>query len=349
MQLADGSWLLEYDSATFASYINTLQRQFFLAQRITTGPGRHIHDWFNAKAAPVLIDASQARVAKRKQVMDNSPEEHDSVRDLGDPANGGVDIEGGLSSYTEDEAALRDIEAHGDMDDDDVMETFATQTEVMPASQRDREADGEQRFDDEDDEQLVDVSDAPAPPIFRPLMFEEDDFLTRSVEKRLRKGHEAVLEEQPKWSLLAKVLKEIEDTIARVSETHAEAPGTNIVLVMCASDRTCLQLRQYLTSMVKTDPPFGPHAGRKMMETLYLSNWQHEQNGARLASGNRLRGAGGDETKGKDDLEVAKRVHESGQTHGEYWKRKNQPSYKRRRMRGGASMPGRKTNAQYEL
>ena len=59
-----------------------------------------------------------------------------------------------------------------------------------------------------------------APPVFRPLSFGLEENLAASVKKRLRKGHEPVLEEQPKWSLLARILKEIEDTIARVTETH---------------------------------------------------------------------------------------------------------------------------------
>ena len=53
------------------------------------------------------------------------------------------------------------------------------------------------------------------------MNYDQDDVLRRSVAKRLRKGHEPVLEELPKWSLLAKVLKEIEDTMARIKTSHA--------------------------------------------------------------------------------------------------------------------------------
>jgi DNA excision repair protein ERCC-4 len=97
------------------------------------------------------------------------------------------------------------------------METFATQTQTVPQG-IDRETDVEE---DEDEDNLQEVTSEAPPPVFRPLMFDADEDLTASVKKRMRKGHDSVLEEQPKWSLLAKVLKEIEDTIARVTDTHA--------------------------------------------------------------------------------------------------------------------------------
>jgi DNA excision repair protein ERCC-4 len=146
---------------------------------------------------------------------------------------------------------------------------------------------------------------------------------------------------------LATILKEIEDTIARVTESHAgksamnghhvdnaalsDQPGNNIVLVMTASDRTCLQLRQYLTTMEKTDPPFGPKAGRKMMETLFLSNWQHEKNGERLSNPAKLRA---DEVSSRGEIEKKKNE--------EQMRKRGVPSYKRRRTRAGAVAVGKR-------
>lgn len=108
-----------------------------------------------------------------------------------------------------------------------------------------------------------------------------------------------------------------------------DQPGTNIVLVMTASDRTCLQLRQYLTTMQKTEPAFGPQAGRKMMETLFLSNWQHEKNGERLSNPARM---GGDQVDTKGDIERKKNQEQS--------RRRNASAYKRRRTRAGAVSVG---------
>ena len=99
--------------------------------------------------------------------------------------------------------------------------------------------------------------------------------------------------------------------------------------------------------MIETDPAFGAQAGIKMMQSLYLSNWQHEKNGESMGDGGRMRGPHGDEVKAKDDLLSAKRQREqdSGKYRG-YYKNRGQPSYKRRRLRGGATMPARQANAQ---
>lgn len=202
-------WLLEYDSATFASYINTLQRQHFQAEKIP-GVGRHVHDWFNAKASALLVEASQSRVSRKSltMTMDNEPGPELRRREAG-------------TDYEDDESAMRDMPALPNDDDEfDVMDTIATQTQTMPQSQSVRD-DGLDEDDESDqDGDLREVTDE-APPVFRPLAFGLEDNLETSVQRRIRKGHEVVLEEQPKWALLAKVLKEVEDTITRVSESHA--------------------------------------------------------------------------------------------------------------------------------
>ncbi|KAL7419755.1 DNA repair protein RAD16 [Cryptotrichosporon argae] len=332
------TWLLEYDSATFASYINTLQRQHYNAEKLTSGPGRHLHDWFNAKAAATLVEASQLRVSRPAIRIEGSastmPPDGETHRESNTTTNGQT----ARDEYADEMDALHELEERRDrpvggapivVDDDEgadeVMLEFATQTQTVP--QNEDLADDETGDDVEDT--LNEVTDAPAPPVFKPLTFSLDEDLSKRVQSRVRKGHEPVLEEQPKWSLLARILKEIEDTIARVAESHVDQPGTNIVLVMTSSDRTCLQLRQYLTTMQKTDPPFGARAGRKMMETLFLSNWQHEKNGERLANPSRMDGArGGDEVKtSKGGME--EKLEEAG-------RRRGIPAYKRRRRRAGA-------------
>ncbi|ORX36395.1 hypothetical protein BD324DRAFT_642553 [Kockovaella imperatae] len=364
------TWLLEYDSATFASYINTLQRQHFNAQKLSTGAARHVHDWFNAKAAALLVESSQLRVSRKSLTMDNTPEpEKDSEGAIGvDAAAGGVDLP---DEFADDEAALQAVEAgpdparyqedQSDLDDVNVMETFATQTQtIRPSGPRNGVENMNGDEDEDDDDALMPVGDdveplqvvpSEAPPVFRPLAFGLEENLAHSVRKRLRRGHEPILEEQPKWSLLARVLKEIEDTIARVSESHADAPGTNIVLIMTSSDRTCLQLRQYLTTMMKNDPPFGPQAGRKMMETLFLSNWQHEKNGEKLSNPSKMHhGAGGDEVRVKAGEMEEKRLKDAGlRDYKSRGRGRGVPSYKRRRLRGGAEAVGRRAAQEQEM
>ncbi|KIR71477.1 DNA excision repair protein ERCC-4 [Cryptococcus deuterogattii CA1014] len=349
------TWLLEYDSATFASYINTLQRQHFQAEKLITGAGRHIHDWFNAKAASQLVEASQARVSRRKMVMDNSPgpEEDADRRDADVGRDDGVDFQ--EEEFGLEEEALREQEELAerqrrgiteivpDDDEEEIMEIFATQTQTLPQHRRQEDANNdleqESMTQDENADETLRSAEGVLPPVFRPVMLSVRDDLGRSVERRLKKGHEAVLEEQPKWSVLAKVLKEIEDTIATVQVSHADAPGTNIILVMTTSDRTCLQLRQYLTTMSRTDPPFGPQAGRKMMESLFLSNWQHEKNGEKLGNaGTGIHRSDNDEIRVRGDIE-SKRVEDQRRAERARGRGRGVPSYKRRRQRGGAAVP----------
>jgi len=81
--------------------------------------------------------------------------------------------------------------------------------------------------------------------------------------------------------------------------------------------------------MEPTDPPFGPHAGRRMMETLFLSNWQHEKNGQRLSNPSRyVNGAGADQVTPQRGGMEEKRMQEA--------RRRNASAIKRRRMRAGA-------------
>lgn len=331
------TWLLEYDSATYAAYINTLQRQHFLAQKKTHGPGQFIHDWFNAKAAALLVEGSQRRVSRPKLSIGGTAS-------TGIP-DGETHVDG-AEEYAEDMEAVRDLEDKfnrpiggtpvSEDDDDEVMFEIASQSDPIPQNSR-----GEPAADDDDEELREAPSDMP--PVFRPVVFTLETDLETRVASRVKKGHEPVLEEQPKWALLARVLKEIEDTIARVADSHAselaedvaltiDQPGNNNVLIMCSSDRTCLQLRQYLTTMESTDPPFGPNAGRKMMQTLFLSNWMHEKNGQRLS--NPARYADGE---GADEVAMSKSGIDQKRMEA---RRGGAPSYKRRRMRAGAPAHG---------
>jgi DNA excision repair protein ERCC-4 len=78
---------------------------------------------------------------------------------------------------------------------------------------------------------------------------------------------EPVLEELPKWKVLADVLKEIDESIVANSMRHCEyafdrtmslanlslnvAPGTNTTLVMVSDNRSATLVREYLSAMDK--------------------------------------------------------------------------------------------------
>jgi DNA excision repair protein ERCC-4 len=85
--------------------------------------------------------------------------------------------------------------------------------------------------------------------------------------------------------------------------------------------------------MQKTDPPFNGEAGRRMMNTLFLSNWQHERIGSEFLS-DQERGAmvkdrhAADQARTKRDELHDKRMEGVRSTPAP-------PTYKRRRTRGG--------------
>lgn len=222
---ADVRWLLEYDSATFAAYINTLQRQHFIAQKKSVGPGQYLHDWFNAKAAALLVQASQLRVSRHQVTIEGTatsaiPDGEQHHADSNTMTNG----QESRDEFEEDMEAVRELEDRRDNsvgghpvtaeEGDYIMEEIATQVETVPQN-----AGGNAAADDDEDE--LREADPHYPPVFRPIMLSVNADLESRVQSRMRKGHEPVLEEQPKWILLARVLKEIEDTIARVSDSHS--------------------------------------------------------------------------------------------------------------------------------
>ena len=63
-----------------------------------------------------------------------------------------------------------------------------------------------------------------------------------------------VLEEQPKWALLAEVLEEIERDVYFNPTVRDDSNGT--ILIMCSDQETCRQLREYLQTMhVRPEQP----------------------------------------------------------------------------------------------
>ncbi|KAG8220668.1 hypothetical protein J3R82DRAFT_2951 [Butyriboletus roseoflavus] len=142
-------------------------------------------------------------------------------------------------------------------------------------------------------------------------------------------GMDPVLEELPKWDLLADVLHEIEEEIMRQESVSSYSRGSNTVLVMTSSPHSSVLVSEFLSKM-DVDAPKGQR-GRKMMESklrryLYwkgrLANQKNEtsvqpEKSAPRASGS-AGSAGVSEALQKKDKERAAR------------------SANRRRIRGGA-------------
>ncbi|KAI0797280.1 hypothetical protein BC629DRAFT_1581635 [Irpex lacteus] len=97
-------------------------------------------------------------------------------------------------------------------------------------------------------------------------------------------GMDPVLEELPKWSLVAAALQEIEEEmIRREAQLSSRDPGKNLVLIMTSSLRTSELLSEFLDDMSPDAPPGSQ--GRRMMERKlrwYVHRWQRRQLERRL-------------------------------------------------------------------
>ena len=74
-----------------------------------------------------------------------------------------------------------------------------------------------------------------------------DDANTPSASRSLPNSLRPVLEEQPKWLLLAEILEEIERDVYFSPAIRDDSNGT--ILIMCSDQETCRQLREYLKTM----------------------------------------------------------------------------------------------------
>jgi len=157
-----------------------------------------------------------------------------------------------------------------------------------------------------------------------------------------------VLEEQPKWAILAEVLQEIERDIYFNPTVRDSSNGT--ILIMCSDQGTCRQIREYLQTMdvrqstwvdpegTPDDEPDPQPSGAFMMrrKLRHYLNWKKDfarvsaslfsENQKALEDFNEQRGANG--TRGKG------------------------PPNKRRRLRGGSAAAaggGRPVNSSLQI
>ncbi|KAL1942922.1 hypothetical protein VTO73DRAFT_4593 [Trametes versicolor] len=104
-------------------------------------------------------------------------------------------------------------------------------------------------------------------------------------KKWLPEGMEPVLEELPKWYLLADILHEIEGEAIRLAPLlSSQSPGTNTVLIMASSLHTCTLIKDFLATM-KADAPRGSQGQRMMEDKLRLYLWWKGKLSERRAEG----------------------------------------------------------------
>ena len=158
-----------------------------------------------------------------------------------------------------------------------------------------------------------------------------------------------ILEEQPKWDLLSKILLEIESETDRCQSRNlkpGQLPGNDTVLIMTSSTMSCDLIQEFLDCMNPVAEP--GRKGTKMMQRRlkgYLS-WRgrlgsRDSNGASTSNGTirgYLSGVSNEKGKGKergrDEIVTdALRREKAGKAAG------------RRRVRGGALSNSTKRNA----
>ncbi|CAG8681451.1 22521_t:CDS:10 [Rhizophagus irregularis] len=154
---------------------------------------------------------------------------------------------------------------------------------------------------------------------------------------KLPPGIQPVLEELPKWNLLAEILQEIESDITshatETSRTSSEGEDlshlNNTILIMMENERECSQLREYLSTMHIAERQ-GLDKGSIMLGRL-LKNYFKWKSGMSKVSKNLFN---------ENDEPPKRGTFQRGQ----------QPPNKRRRIRGGSNtaasvVPTRKSKA----
>ncbi|KAF9561500.1 hypothetical protein CPC08DRAFT_707327 [Agrocybe pediades] len=159
--------------------------------------------------------------------------------------------------------------------------------------------------------------------------------------KWLPDGLEPVLEELPKWNLLADVILEAEgemirqDSLKRPSTTN-QPNSSNIVLVMTSSTQSCNMLSEFLSSM-KQDAPPGSRGRSMMMRKLRTYLWWKKK----LADEKQANKAQSSKSNGQSGTkDVFDAIYGDQQGVNEALKKKDlekaQRAQNRRRIRGGA-------------
>lgn len=198
-------------------------------------------------------------------------------------------------------------------------------------------------------------------PIIPPTPEQVEAQVVKVREARLRiglpPGVDPVLEEQPKWALLADVLDEIENEMhwAPVDQSQSflesffgfwfwrtdtclsDSVSNDTILVMCNTAATCFTLSNYLSSMT-------PEEGGKEMMRGKLRNYFQWKADLGKMSRNLRRDKGASYSTGPkktyDDVdEVVKLVESPAMRKKREMAAKGQaPGGKRRRIRGGGSV-----------
>lgn len=310
------TYLLAFDSVSFNRFLETIVS----AQNTTsTGAARQNQSpWLFTPAADTILKVARARVYVKEAVAEKKDDK-------------------GKGKAVDEFAEFRNEDWGPTMEEEEALRAIE---EMEESEKRAREGGLE-----EDEERR------------RKATKEREEREERERKKRLDErlnwvppGIVPVLEEQPKWQLLADVLAEIEEDLhwspvdLRASFPfvflcprdrlltplrRADGVSNDTILVMCSSSDTCATLREYLSTM--TDEEGGQDMMRSKLSSYFF--WK-----AAMGTMQRnLRGGGVRPQK----VEL---VRSEGGFEGQAvrrkaeWQRGQAPSGKRRRVRGGGAV-----------
>ncbi|KAL1747983.1 hypothetical protein HDZ31DRAFT_79987 [Schizophyllum fasciatum] len=160
--------------------------------------------------------------------------------------------------------------------------------------------------------------------------------VTSDRPRWLPSGVEPILEELPKWNLLADVLHEIEEELLRI-ETDPRmknSPGNNTVLVMTSSTHGCSTMTEFLESMDPSEPAGQRGRAMLMMKLGRYLWWKGRMQQTKMADGRN-----GQSNSSRMGINTPAATQRSNDNVSEALERKDRErqerSASRRRIRGG--------------
>ncbi|CAG8453665.1 10156_t:CDS:10 [Dentiscutata heterogama] len=144
-----------------------------------------------------------------------------------------------------------------------------------------------------------------------------------------------VLEELPKWGLLADIVNEIELEIESLSglPPSVEEESNNIILIMAENERECSQLREYLSTMHKGLEE-GQGRGGPLLRRLLQNYFKWKGDIVKVSEN--LFNPSKDSAQSEDNQESNNQTATSSGICNRQYQRGQQPPSKRRRVRGGS-------------
>ncbi|KDE08113.1 hypothetical protein MVLG_01595 [Microbotryum lychnidis-dioicae p1A1 Lamole] len=221
------AYLLALDCVSFNRFLETILTSQASSSSLTTKNGnvtaldkKDRSPWLYTTAADTIFTVAQKRVYLKKPKVENKRRE-ESVSVEGEliPDDLGEDEWGFDEPTEEEEEMLRSIESGVDVT------KLPSPTREAPTTPG-KKSENPVRENDEE---------VPLPAEPRPIP--NTSWLPPNIEP--------VLEEQPKWYLLAQVLEEIETDIERIP-ADPFGYSSDTILIMCNSSETCQTLGDYL-------------------------------------------------------------------------------------------------------